>query len=84
MTKEQKAAIEGLSYRAKQVWDRMQDGRFWSGPHDDDLPKCISELIAANLVTTIVRATELRCCYAPVGSEHAVCDKIADYRQVAA
>lgn len=77
-------AVAKLSPRAKQVWERMQRGGMWHGPHDPGLPKCMDELVKAGLVCTIVRAVELRVCYAPVGSKTSKMDTIADYREITA
>lgn len=68
--------IAGLSARARALWDRLREGRFYQH-HADDTPKAMAELDNAGLVEVMARPVEVWACWVPAGSRQASPEVIA-------
>jgi len=68
--------IAGLSARARALWDRLREGRFYQ-VHAENTPKAMAELEAAGLVQIMARPVEIWACWVPAGSRQASPEVIA-------
>lgn len=68
--------IAGLSARARALWDRLREGRFYQA-HAETTPKAMAELEAAGLVQIMARPVEIWACWVPAGSRQASSEAIA-------
>lgn len=68
--------IAGLSARARALWDRLREGRFYQA-HADNTPKAMAELDEAGLVQVMARPVEIWACWVPAGSRQSSPEVIA-------
>ncbi len=59
--------LSGLSARARALYGRLQEGRFYPA-HADRLPKAMYELEDAGLVKLMARPELITVCWVPKGS----------------
>jgi hypothetical protein len=68
MTPRQKeVAIQNLSPRARELYDRVLKGK-WYKAYDATIPKAMTELTSAGLVTVAGRVKVIEACFVPTGT----------------